>query len=204
MDDKPAPVRSLPDISALLQRWTQGDAVAAEEVIARTYGELRRLARGYTRREPNAHSVQATAVLHEAFLRLLKNGPGRATTRDAFFRLMAAEMRRRLIDRARRRLADKRGGGAIHEPLRTSGIIAVGDSGEDVESTLERLDGALRVLSHDFPRAAQVVELRFLSGLTTDETAARLGLSSGTVKRDWTFARAWLAAALESRSADHS
>ena len=199
MDDlSSAPRQRGGDISTLLQRWSLGDRAAGEEVIARTYGELRRLAGVYARRERPGHSVQATAILNEAYLRLLKKGPGAATTRDAFFRLMAAEMRRRLVDRARRRLAEKRGGGVIHEPLPSSALIPAGESSNDVEAALERLDDALRSLSRDFPRAAQVVELRFLAGLTTDETASHLGLSSGTVKRDWTFARAWLAAAIES------
>ena len=199
MDDQPSARRQRSgDIGRLLQRWSMGDRTAGEEVIARTYDELRRLAGAFARRERPGHSVQATAILNEAYLRLLKNGPGAATTRDAFFRLMAAEMRRRLVDRARRRLAEKRGGGVIHERLRTSAMILAHERSDDTDAALERLDGALRTLSQDFPRAAQVVELRFLAGLTTDQTAAQLGLSSGTVKRDWTFARAWLAAAIES------
>jgi RNA polymerase sigma factor (TIGR02999 family) len=105
-------------------------------------------------------------------------------------------MRRRLVDRARRRLADKRGGGVTAEPLSECAAVQVADSVEDVEATLGRLDHALRQLHEDFPRAGRVVELRFLAGLTTEETAGQLRLSAGTVKRDWTFARAWLAAAM--------
>lgn len=197
MGDQPAARQRSADISTLLQRWSLGDGAAGEEAIARTYNEMRRLAGAYARRERPGHTVEATAILHEAYLRLLKKGPGFATTREAFFRLMAAEMRRRLVDHARRRLADKRGGGARHEPLPSSGVIPARESADDTEAVLARLDDALQTLSHDHPRAAQVVELRFLAGLTTDETASRLGLSSGTVKRDWTFARAWLAAAID-------
>jgi RNA polymerase sigma factor (TIGR02999 family) len=201
MSDQHSGTDAAPDnINTLLEQWSRGDAGAGEEVIARTYGELRRLARAYLRRERPGHSMQATALLHEAYIRLLRKGPGAATTREAFFRLMAAEMRRRLVDRARRRLANKRGGGMIHESLRSSAVVPVLEGADDIEAMLGRLDEALKVLNQNFPRAAQIVELRFLAGLTTDETASFLGLSSGTVKRDWTFARAWLAAAMEASS----
>jgi RNA polymerase sigma factor (TIGR02999 family) len=191
------------EITKLLEAWKAGNAEAGEEVIARTYGELRRVAHAYLRRERHAHTLQTTALLHDAYMRLLRKGPGSADTREAFFRLMAAELRRRLVDHARRRLAAKRGGGAVHEPLDASAATAstTGEA-EDIEATLRRLDRALEGLSSSFPRAAQVVQLRFLAGLTTDETAAELGLSPGTVKRDWVFARAWLAAALEPRATD--
>lgn len=185
-------------ISRLLDAWKAGNALAGEEVVARTYDELRRMARAQLRAERKGHLLQTTALLHEAYLRLLRNGPTSVDTRDAFFRLMAAEMRRRLIDHARRRLAQKRGGDLIHESLEPA--AALGDLGtsQDIEPTLERLDRALHELSTSFPRAARVVQLRFISGLTTEETAGAMGLSSGTVKREWTFARAWLAAAMES------
>lgn len=188
------------DISGLLAQWSAGNADAGEEVVARTYGELRRVAHAQLRRERHGHTLQTTGLLHEAYLRLLRKGPGSADTRDAFFRLMAAEMRRRLIDHARRRLAEKRGGGAIHEPLASSATIAAPSAIDDIEAMLARLDQALTGLSESFPRAARVVQLRFLLGLTTEETAADLGLSAGTIKREWTFARAWLAAAMDGES----
>lgn len=188
--------------SELLQRWNAGDAAAGEEVIALTYTELRRLAHRYVRRERPGHTLQTTGLLHEAYLRLLRKGPGSVDTREAFFRLMAAEMRRRLVDHARRRLAQKRGGRIVHEPLPSSGlVVAVAAEPHDLEPVFERLDKALVELDRAFPRAARVVQLRFVAGLTTDETAEALGLSTGTVKRDWTFARAWLVAAM--RSDDH-
>ena len=190
------------EITKLLEAWKAGSAEAGDEVIARTYGELRRVAHAYLRRERHAHTLQTTALLHDAYMRLLRKGPGSVDTREAFFRLMAAEMRRRLVDHARRRLAAKRGGGAVHEPLDASAPATTADEAEDIEATLRRLDKALADLSGSYPRAAQVVQLRFLAGLTTEETAAELGLSPGTVKRDWVFARAWLAAALESPAAD--
>jgi RNA polymerase sigma factor (TIGR02999 family) len=186
------------DISKLLEAWKDGNAEAGEEVVDRTYAELRRVAHGFLRRERRHHTLQTTALLHEAYLRLLRKGPGTADTREAFFRLMAAEMRRRLIDHARRRLASKRGGGAVHEALSTSAGVPSPQAPEDIEAILARLDRALNELSASFPRSAQVVQLRFLAGMTTEEAAAELGLSAGTVKREWTFARAWLAAAIES------
>jgi RNA polymerase sigma factor (TIGR02999 family) len=186
------------DLSKLLEAWKHGDAEAGEEVVNRTYAELRRVAHGFLRRERRHHTLQTTALLHEAYLRLLRKGPGTADTREAFFRLMAAEMRRRLIDHARRRLASKRGGGAVHESFSTSAGVPAPEAPEDIETVLARLDQALIQLSATFPRTAHVVQLRFLAGLTAEEAAAELGLSVGTVKREWTFARAWLAAAIES------
>ena len=187
------------EITILLEAWRAGDTQAGAEVVTRTYAELRRLAHAYVRRERSDNSLQATALLNEAYLRLLRKGPGSADNREAFFRLMASEMRRRLVDHARRRLAEKRGGGIIHEPLRSSGIAAAAEDSGDEEAILGRLDQALEQLNVSFPRTAQVVHLRFIAGLSLDETAATLGLSAGTIKREWKFARAWLAAAMESR-----
>jgi RNA polymerase sigma factor (TIGR02999 family) len=110
---------------------------------------------------------------------------------------MAAEMRRRLVDHARRRLASKRGGGAVVESLENVHEPPAAAAEDDSKAMLDRLDGALERLGRLYPRTARVVELRYISGLTTEETAAELALSPGTVKREWTFAKAWLAAALE-------
>ena len=188
------------DITRLLKEWKAGNVEAGEELIARTYPELRRVAHAHLRRERRGHTLQTTAVLHEAYLRLLRRGPGSVEDRAAFFRLMAAEIRRRLIDHARRRLASKRGGGIAHENCDGAALAARIESGTDIEPILARLDQALDELAKSFPRAARVVHLRFLVGLTTEETAKELDLSIGTIKRDWTFARAWLAAAMEDES----
>jgi RNA polymerase sigma factor (TIGR02999 family) len=185
------------DIRQLLRAWKAGSAEAGDAIISRTYDELRRLAHYYRRRERPEHTLQTTALLHEAYLRLLRSGPGAADDRDAFFRLMAAEMRHRLVDHARRRRADKRGGGAVHESL-DEAEVASPPSGDDMTRVLDRMDAALVQLTEAFPRAARVVQLRFLAGLTNDEAARELKLSPGTVKRDWTFARAWLASAIDS------
>jgi RNA polymerase sigma factor (TIGR02999 family) len=184
-------------ITRLLQRWREGDPHAGALVVELTYEELRRVARAHLRHEYLAQSLSATGLLHEAYLRLLRAGPGTADGREAFLRVMAAEMRRRLIDRARRRLAAKRGGGAPVERLVDAASPAAFDSSPDALALdLDRLDRALETLLTTEPRAARVVQLRFLAGMTTEEVAAELGVSPGTVKRDWTFARAWLAAAI--------
>jgi RNA polymerase sigma factor (TIGR02999 family) len=185
-------------ISELLEAWRAGNAAAGEEVVAATYDQLRRIAHAHLRRERQGHTLQTTALLHEAYLRLIRKGPGSVEDRQAFFRLMAAEMRRRLVDHARRRLAEKRGGGIVHLELDSSTVSITPKESEDIEAKLSRLDKALGDLSDSFPRSARVVQLRFLAGLTTEDTASALGVSAGTVKREWTFARAWLAAAMES------
>ena len=185
------------DITTLLQQWNAGSSAAGEEVVSKTYDELRRLARAYLRRERPEHTLQATALLNEAYLRLLPAGPRAATTREEFFRLMASEMRHRLVDHARRRLAGKRGGGVRHEPA-DGDTYAAPQADRDATAALDRLDRAIETLAQAHPRAAQVVQLRFIGGLTTEEIAAHLGLSPGTIKREWTFAKAWLAASMAS------
>jgi RNA polymerase sigma-70 factor, ECF subfamily len=185
------------DITTLLNRWKAGSADAGEELVSKTYGELRRLARSYLRRERQGHTLQATALLNEVYLRFLPAGPGAADSREAFFRLMASEMRNRLVDHARRRLAQKRGGGVRHVPLDTLAPAVAPDSADDSGPMLDRLDRAVAELGARYPRTATVVQLRFIGGLTIEEIADELGLSPGTVKREWTFAKASLAAALE-------
>ena len=183
------------NITELLRLWQDGDSDAGALVVAHTYGELRRIARAHMRHERFAESLGATGLLHEAYLRLLRNGPGTVESRQAFFRVMAAEMRRRLVDRARRRLAVKRGAGVALEPLGDVPAAAADQLGDP--AALDRLDQAIEQLVHSDPRAARVVQLRFLAGMSNEEAAAELGVSPRTVKRDWTFARAWLAAAIE-------
>ena len=183
-------------ITRLLEEWQDGDSHAAEILVSKTYDELRRIARLHLRGERPGHTLQATALLHEAYLRLLDHVPESIDSRQAFFRLMSAEMRRRLIDHARRRLADKRGAGA--HPVSLDAVdLAASVSDDDAQHMLDRLDAALERLTVAYPRTASVVQLRYLAGLTLDETASELGLSTGTVKREWTFAKAWLAAALD-------
>jgi RNA polymerase sigma-70 factor (ECF subfamily) len=192
------------DITILLAQWNAGSIGAGEEIVSKTYDELRRLARGYLRRERPGHTLQATALLNEVYLRFLPEGPRAAATREEFFRLMASEMRRRLVDHARRRLAGKRGGGVRHESLDALTPAAAPEPSDDPEEMLDRLDRAVDELGKSHPRAAQVVQLRFIGGLTIEEIAEDLKLSSGTVKREWTFAKAWLAAALAPSGAPYN
>jgi RNA polymerase sigma-70 factor (ECF subfamily) len=190
------------DITTLLQHWKAGSAAAGEAVISKTYSELRRLARGYLRHERPGHTLQATALLNEAYLRLWPAGPRAATTREEFFRLMASEMRHRLVDHARRRLADKRGSGVRHEEVDMNAAIPAPDASDEADVLVDRLDRAVNELGEAHPRAARVVQLRYFGGLTIEEIAEDLELSSGTVKREWTFAKAYLAAALASPPAE--
>jgi RNA polymerase sigma factor (TIGR02999 family) len=183
------------NVTELLEQWRGGDQDAADRIIAATYQELRRLARGIMRGERSNHTLQATGLVHEAYLRLFQDAPVEMASRQEFVRLMAAQMRRYLIDHARRRRADKRGGGVAHEPFDSSNPPAVpweDDDPEDPAAYLDRLDGALTKLAADHPRVAEIIRLRFFLDLSIDETAETIGMKSGTVKRDFAFGRAWL------------
>jgi RNA polymerase sigma factor (TIGR02999 family) len=180
-------------VTELLKQWRRGDQDAADRVVAATYQELRRLARAIMRGERANHTLQATALVHEAYLRLFKDAPVDMESRPAFVRLMAAQMRRHLIDHARRRAADKRGGGIAHEPIDPAAPPAISkDQEEDPEEYLARLDRALDKLALEHARVAEIIRLRFVADLSIEDTARQLGMSTGTVKRDFAFGRAWL------------
>lgn len=151
------------------------------------YGELRRLAASYLRRERPDHTLQPTALVHEAFMRLVDQRHIDWSNRPQFMGLAAVMMRRILVNHARDRAVAKRGGGAEHVPLTLAGeVIGAGEVNLlDLHQALDRLGEADR-------RKAQIVELKFFGGLTTDEIAENLHISSATVERDWKFARAWL------------
>jgi RNA polymerase sigma factor (TIGR02999 family) len=151
------------------------------------YSELRRLAASYLRRERPDHTLQPTALVHEAYMRLLDQRKVDWSNRAQFMGLAAVMMRRILVNHARDRVADKRGGGAEHVPLTLAGegIGAAEINLLDLHEALDRLGEADR-------RKAQIVELKFFGGLTTDEIAEALRISTATVERDWKFARAWL------------
>jgi RNA polymerase sigma factor (TIGR02999 family) len=185
------------ELTRLLRQWRDGDREAAERLLAVTYQELRRMARGLLRGERQHHTLQATALVHEAYLRLFRDEPVDLESREAFFRLVAAQMRRELIDHARRRDAVKRGGGLARADFEdVVGRIAAPEEGSR-EEIFDRLEAAMRRLEQEYPRVLKVVELRYFAGLSNDDAAAQLGLSAGTVKRDFAFARAWLAKAME-------
>ena len=158
-----------------------------EAMLSIVYGELRRLAASYLRRERPGHTLQPTALVHEAYVRLLDQRQIDWTNRAQFMGLAAVMMRRILVNHARDRVAEKRGGGAQHVPL-----TLAGEGIGAVEVNLLHLHEALTRLSETDRRKGQIVELKFFGGLTTEEIAAALSVSTATVERDWKFARAWL------------
>ena len=184
-------VQSQPVTDWLIQ-WSQGDESALEKLTPYVYEELRRLARSYLRNERPDHTLQATALVHEAYLRLQDVSGVEWKHRGQFVALAAQMMRRILVDYARKHSAEKRGGGEIKLPLSRAERTPVS---RDVD--LVALDEALMMLAGEYPRQAQVVELLFFGGLSAQETADVLSasgveISLRTVERDWRFARAWL------------
>lgn len=182
------------DVTALLVAWGNGEEAAGGVLIDAVYGELRRLARGYLGRERPGHSLPPTALVHEAYLKLVDQRRVRWQNRTHFFAIAAQQMRRILVDHARARAAAKRGAD-LTVPL--TGI----DVGVDPRAPdLLALDEALNALARIDRRQSQLVELRFFGGLTVEETAAVLGIAPITVKRDWTLARTWLYRELKGRA----
>jgi len=163
------------------------DAGAPEHLLPIVYGELRRLAASYLRRERPGHTLQPTALVHEAYVRLLDQRKVDWSNRAQIMGLASVMMRRILVNHARDRAADKRGGGAEHVPLTLAGE-GIGAA----EVNLLDLHEALDRLAEMDARKARIVELKFFGGLTTDEIADALRISAATVERDWKFARAWL------------
>jgi RNA polymerase sigma factor (TIGR02999 family) len=174
------------DITETFFRWRGGDARALEVLMPMLYGEVRGLAASYLRHERAGHTLQATALAHEAFLRLMDQREVTWQNRAHFMGLVAQAMRRVLADHARRHRAQKRGGDQVRVELSEEGVAAPSDVAAD------DLDTALEDLARLEPRQARVVELRFYAGLSVDETAEVMGTSPATVKRDWSVARAWL------------
>jgi RNA polymerase sigma factor (TIGR02999 family) len=174
------------DVTVLLAEVAKGNEGAASKLIPLVYDELRRLARGYMRRERDDHTLQATAVVHEAYLKLVGQ---RVDWQDRahFFGIAAQMMRRILIDHARGHLRDKRGSGEKPIPLDEALTFAPEQSMQMV-----KLDESLERLAKIDPRQSKIVELRFFGGLTVEQTAEVLGVSPKTVKRDWSFAKSWL------------
>lgn len=175
------------EITALLGRWGRGDGTAFEALLPLVYGELRRLAGRYLRGERPGHLLQPTALVHEAYLRLNEARALRLNNRAHFYGAAARAMRRVLVDDARKVMALKRGG-----PERAVAAPAESDPVVELRGELEALDEALLALERIAPDKARVVELRYFAGLSVEETAESLGLSPATVKRHWSFARAWL------------
>ncbi|PYX28431.1 MAG: RNA polymerase subunit sigma-70 [Acidobacteria bacterium] len=173
------------DVSTLLRAWSDGDQSALDQLTPIVYDELRRLAGHYLMRERTGHSLQATALVNEAYLRLVDYKRMRWENRAHFFAVSAQLMRRILVDHARRHNL-KRGGGVQHVALENAAVV--GGRPEN----LVVIDDAIQALARIDPRKANVVELRFFGGLSVEETAEVLKVSPVTVMRDWSTARAWL------------
>lgn len=182
------------DVTELLQQWSEGRQEALDRLVPAVYSELRRLAASYLRREGREHTLQATALVHEAFLKLVDQRAVRWQNRAHFFGIAAQLMRRILVDYARERSAAKRGGGERHLSLDEALVMA---AARDVD--LLALDELLTRLAVVDPQQSRIVELRFFGGLTMEETAEVLQISPATVGRDWTVAKAWLLAGLRGR-----
>ncbi len=180
------------DVTRLLRAWSDGDAGALDRLTPIVYDELKRMARRYMRGERAGHLFQTTALVHEAWLRLVKPGlPDDWRDRTHFFAVCATIMRRILVDLARSRTATKRGGRA--ERLQHSSPIDLdGLPSASVGEELLSLEAALETLARQDARKARVIELRFFGGLSVEETAEALKVSPQTVLRDWNLARAWL------------
>ena len=175
------------DITRLLVRWGHGDGEAFEALVPIVYEELRKLADHYLRHERPDHTLQPTALVHEAYLRLAGIQDMELRNRAHFYGAAAQIMRRVLVDHSRQRRALKRGGPDIVVPLDETIDAAIGDG-----TDLVALDEALNALDAIAPARARVVELRYFGGLSLEETAEALHVSIDTVKRDWRFAKLWL------------
>jgi RNA polymerase sigma factor (TIGR02999 family) len=185
-------------VTELLRAWGAGDAQASESLVPLVYAELRRQARFALRREGEGHTLQPTALVHEAWLRLGDQDAARWESRTQFFAIAAQMMRRVLVDYARARRADKRGGGAVQVSLGDADRAAAASGGTqlDVVDVLALNDALARLEVLD-PRKARLVDLRYFAGLSIPEAAAALGISPATVGREWAVARMWLRRELE-------
>jgi RNA polymerase sigma-70 factor, ECF subfamily len=191
-------------VTQLLGEWRNGNEAALGELTALLYQELRALAQRHLMRERPNHTIQRTALVNEAFVRLVNQQSVDWNNRAHFFALASSLMRRVLVDHARARLASKRGGGA--QVLSLDEICAPRDADDDhvpsvsepehldseTDDDITSIDAALQKLAALDPRQAQIVEMRYFGGLTIEETAQAAGISEATVKREWTLARAWL------------
>lgn len=182
------------NVTQLLKAWSAGDQGALEELTPRVYVELRRMAARYVRKEGAGKTLQATALVHEVFLRLVEVDSVSWQDRAHFFAVSANMMRRILVDRARAKGTAKRGQGALHLNLDEAPDVAAESGDENIAA----IDAALQALGKFDPRKEKVVELRFFGGLSVEDTAAVLKISPQSVMRDWKMARAWLLVELAS------
>ncbi len=178
---------SVPSVTALLGQWRSGDAQALDRLLPLVYRELRRVAGSYLRRERSDHTLQSTALVHEAYLRLAGPEAPEWRNRAHFFGVAANLMRQILVEHARARHAEKRGGHAVKISLEDSPDLPI-----TIDLDVLALDDAMQRLALMDPQQAQIVELRFFGGLSIEDSAEVLGISPATIKRHWSSARAWL------------
>jgi RNA polymerase sigma factor (TIGR02999 family) len=181
------------EVTQLLRDWSEGREEARNELLGLVYEPLRAIAERHLHREREGHTLQPTALVHELYLRFVDQRSVDWRDRTHFFAVAAQVMRRILVDYARRRKSDKRGGSLLPVTM-TAALEAFSEENFDVIA----LDLALENLEAIFPQQAKIVELRFYGGLTIDETAEAMGISAATISREWTMARAWLRRALGS------
>jgi RNA polymerase sigma factor (TIGR02999 family) len=184
---EPSDPNSRATVTQLLIGYSKGDRSALDEMLPLVYNELKRLASYYLNREREGHTLQTTALVHEAYLRLVDQQQVNWKNRSQFLGLAAEMMRRILVNHARDRGVQKRGGDAKRVSL-----SLVGESGDQPDIDLIAMDQALTQLSELDTRKGRIVELKFFGGMTTEETAEVLGISTATVEREWNHARAWL------------
>jgi RNA polymerase sigma-70 factor (ECF subfamily) len=183
---------SEPDnVTQLLLEWSDGNRQALEEMLPLIYDELRRLAHSFLHRERPGHTLQTTALVHEAYLKLIDQRDARWQNRAHFFAIAAQAMRRILIDSARKHVAEKRGGGGEKLALDEVVVFSL-----EPNTNLIALDLALTRFAEIDSQQSRIIELRYFGGLTIEETAEVMRLSPATIKREWTMARAWLHQAL--------
>jgi len=176
-----------PQITKLLLQWREGKADALDELVPLVHDELRRIARNFMRRQNPGHTLQTTALVNEAFIRLVDSNRVNWQDRNHFFAISAQLMRRVLVDVARRKNSLKRGGERVQVTLDDKLNVS-----DEKETDIIALDEAMSLLAELNPRQSQIVELRYFGGLTEEQIADTLEISSRTVRRDWNLARAWL------------
>jgi RNA polymerase sigma-70 factor (ECF subfamily) len=185
------------DVTELLAAWREGDQAALDRLVPLVYAELKRIARRHMYRESEGHLLQTTALVHEAYMKMVSQKEAKWENRAHFFAISSQQMRRILVDMARSRLRQKRGSDAVIVPLDDAPALLASRASEFIA-----LDDALTELAKLDPRRSSVVEMRYFGGMSVEETAAALNLSPDTVMRDWKAAKVWLYAELN-REEDH-
>lgn len=187
---------SEPELTQYLRRWRDGDREAFDAMVPHVYDRLQSMARARLRSEQAGHTLDTVGLIHEAYLRLTQGANADWQDRAHFFAVASTAMRRVLIDHAKQRSADKRGGGQVHLALDPERLGDAGVAAETEPEALLALNDALARLEQEFPRHAKAVELRYFGGLTLEEVGEALGVSAPTAMRDLRFAQAWLARVL--------